>query len=286
MKNNQIIAIWGSPSAGKTTTSIKLARELSLKKKNIILVMCDTLCPELMSVLPKTDTSNKSIGSLLALPEITQEHILSKCITLDKNQYITLLGYAQGENIFTYAQYSKERAIDFLILLRHLADYVIVDCSSGFTGDVLSTVALEMADMVLRLGKANLKSVSYFNSYLPVLADRRFNTDKHIKVLSNVKVIEPREQVKELFGGARYELPHTEELEVQFLNGELFSGLTGKSSFEYIKSLETLTKRILGEEINANKEKAKSIKDKDSKKLMRNGILSSIKLWKGGKERE
>jgi MinD-like ATPase involved in chromosome partitioning or flagellar assembly len=222
----------------------------------------------------------------LALPEITQEHILSKCITLDKNQYITLLGYSQGENIFTYAQYSKERAIDFFILLRHLADYVIVDCSSGFTGDVLSTVALEMADMVLRLGKANLKSVSYFNSYLPVLADRRFNTDRHIKVLSNVKVIEPREQVKELFGGVRYEIPHTEELEVQFLNGELFSGLTGKSSLEYNKSLETLTKMILREEIHDGKGKTKSIKDKNSEKPMKNGIFSSIKLWKGGKERE
>ena len=33
MKNNQILGIWGSPSSGKTVTSIKIAKALSVKKK-------------------------------------------------------------------------------------------------------------------------------------------------------------------------------------------------------------------------------------------------------------
>lgn len=256
MNNNQIVAVWGNPSSGKTTTSIKLAKEISQNKKNVILVICDTLCPTIVTLLPHMNIENKSLGSLLSAAEITQENILSKCITLHKNQYISLLGYSQGENIFTYAQYSKERAVDFLILLRHLADYVIVDCSSIFAYDTLSAVALEMADSVVRLCSSNLKAVSYFNSYLPLLADRKFNIDKHIKVLSNVKDNEPGEQIKEIYRGVKYELPYTEEIENQFLIGELFNDLKCKSSEEYNYTIKNLISSLLGESAGVKNKEA------------------------------
>ena len=93
MNNNKIIALWGNPDAGKTTVSIKLAKELSTKKKNVIVVFCDVLSPSIMTILPYAKEENKSLGSILSAPEITQEDILSKCITLEKNPYISLLGY-------------------------------------------------------------------------------------------------------------------------------------------------------------------------------------------------
>src|SRR5690554_1044441 len=101
MDSNQIIAVWGSPSSGKTVTGIKIARELSLKKKNVIVVFCDTLAPDLMTVLPHGSIEDKSLGSILSAPEITQKSILKKCITINKNEYISLLGYMRGENCFT-----------------------------------------------------------------------------------------------------------------------------------------------------------------------------------------
>lgn len=240
MESNQVLAVWGNPNSGKTITSIKIARELALKKKNVIIVMCDTLCPQSMLVLPSIKSEKKSLGSLLSSPNISQDDILSKCITLRKNKYISILGYEQGENIFTYAQYSKERAVDLLILLRHLAEYVIVDCSSVFTSDILSTVALEMADKVIRLTSGNLKTISYFDSYLPLLADRRFNVDSHIKVLSDVKNSEPKEQIKEKYYGIDYELPHFEEISEQFLCGELFEELKSKGKEEYNATIREL----------------------------------------------
>lgn len=253
MKSNQILVIWGNPNSGKTLTSIKIARELALKKKNVIIVMCDTLCPESMIVLPNVKVEKKSLGSLLSAPTISQEDILSKCITLDKNQYISILGYEQGENIFTYAQYSKERANDLFILLRHLADYVIVDCSSVFTSDILSTVALEIADKVIRLTSANLKAVSYFDSYLSLLADRRFNVDSHIKVLSDVKYNEPKEQIKEKYHGIMYELPHLEEISEQFLCGELFQSLKSKEKEKYNTAIRELITLVFDESFEVKK---------------------------------
>lgn len=253
MKSNQILAIWGNPNCGKTTTSIKIARELSLKKKNVIIVMCDTLCPQSMIVLPNAKAEKKSLGSLLSAPNISQEDILSKCITLDKNQYISILGYENGENIFTYAKYSKERAVDLFILLRHLADYVIVDCSSVFTSDILSTAALEIADKVIRLKNTNLKAVSYFDSYLPLLADRRFNVDNHIKVLSDVKNNEPKEQIKEKYHDIKYELPHIEEISEQFLCGELFKDLKSKEKEEYNATIRELITLVFDESFEVKK---------------------------------
>ena len=283
MKNNQIIAVWGNPSSGKTTTSIKIAKELSQKKKNVILVFCDIFSPAIMTILPYINNKNKSLGSLLSAPEITQEDILSKCITMEKNPYISLLGYLHGENIFTYAEYSKERAVDFLILLRHLADFIIVDCSSIFAYDILSAVALEMADSVVRLCGSNLKAVSYFNSYLPLLEDRKFNIDRHINVLSNAKDNEPREQIKEMYRGVKYELFYNEEIEDQFLSGELFNELKSKNSLEYSNSLKDLISFLLDENVNiknkALKENTAEIKSKGKEISL---IKKALFFGKGG----
>ncbi|ERI90673.1 hypothetical protein HMPREF1982_03711 [Clostridiales bacterium oral taxon 876 str. F0540] len=259
MNENQILAVWGNPSSGKTTASIKIAKELSEREKNVIVVFCDVLCPTTVTILPHMDLENKSLGRLLSAPSITQADILSECIILGKNEYLSFLGYAQGENVFTYAEFSKERAMDLLILLRHLADYVIVDCSSNFTSDILSTTALEMADKVIRLKSVNLKSVSYFDSYLPLLADRRFNVEKHIKALSNVKDNEPKEQIKEKYHGVKHELLHVEEITEQFLCGELLNNLKSKEKEEYDKSLRELIALVLDEKLEeAQKEKSKA----------------------------
>lgn len=274
MNNNQIIALWGNPDAGKTTVSIKLAKELSIKKKNVIVVFCDVLLPSIMTILPYVKAENKSLGSILSALEITQEDILSKCSTLEKNPYISLLGYSHGDNIFTYASYSKERAVDFLILLRHLADYVIIDCSSVFAYDTLSAVALEMADNVVRLCSSNLKAASYFTSYLPLLADRRFNVDRHIKVLSKVKENEPKDQIIEMYTGVKYELPYTEEIQNQFLSASLFNELKDKNSLEYKNTIRDLSEYIIDEK----KDIKKSISKKNT--VETNSKIKEISLFK------
>ena len=38
-KQKQMLAVWGSPGSGKTVTAVKLAAELSKKKKNVVVVL-------------------------------------------------------------------------------------------------------------------------------------------------------------------------------------------------------------------------------------------------------
>ena len=42
-----MLAVWGSPGSGKTVTAAKIAKMLSTKKKNVILLLCDMTAPML-----------------------------------------------------------------------------------------------------------------------------------------------------------------------------------------------------------------------------------------------
>lgn len=229
----QILAVWGSPSSGKTVTAVKIARELSLSKKNVVVVFCDAMCPALPTVLKTKKPVEGSIGEVLAAPSVTQELILKNCVCPAKNPYITFLGYKAGENVFTYAEYAKERSVDLMVLLRHIADCVVVDCTSNLTDSILSTAAMEVADAVLRLGSCDLKGVSYFMSCMPLIADRRFKPEKHIRILSNVKPRQDSGGYENTYGGISYKLPHVEGVEEQFYSLSLLDGLSGKDAKPY-----------------------------------------------------
>ena len=44
-KQKQMLAVWGSPSSGKTVVSVKLAEHLAKKKRNVILILADMITP-------------------------------------------------------------------------------------------------------------------------------------------------------------------------------------------------------------------------------------------------
>lgn len=253
--NIQMLAVWGGPCSGKTTTAVKLAMELASHKKNVVILMCDFTVPAPQTLLPNVTTTGKSLGELLSLPSISQEEILRRCILLGKNPYISLLGYQRGDNAFTYAKYSKERAIDLITLLRHVADYLIIDCESAFSSDVLSAVALETADAVLRLCVCDLKSLSYFASALPLLSDSRYASARHSKVLSMVKPGQDSGEYQNTFGGISYSLPFVPELEEQFYAARLTDELCSKPAAAYNTALRDIVSNMLlnGETIEKSK---------------------------------
>ena len=240
MRKNKIITIWGNPNSGKTTLSIKLANELAKRKRSVILVMADPYTPAIHTVLPFTETKDQSLGALLSSVQISQESILKKCIPVEKTKNLSILSYLHGENIRTYADYGKERVFDFFILLKHLADHIIVDCSSYFHQDILSRGALELSDQVIRLISPDLKAISFYDASLPLLGERKYNVANHIKVLSNVKPEMPKDIVGNRFGGIQNELDYIEELERQVLEARLFEVLTDKKSSNYNRQVQNL----------------------------------------------
>ena len=82
-----------------------------------------------------------------------------------------------GENEYTYPPYGEAQARELIDCLREIAPYVVIDCGSYIANDILSAVALMEADSVLRLANADLKSISYLSSQLPLLKDAKWDTD-------------------------------------------------------------------------------------------------------------
>lgn len=190
---------------------------------------------------------DKSLGKIFANPVIDQEIILDNSITVRNYDYIALIGHQKGENPFTYSEYTKERVIDLLILLRHLVDYIIVDCSSILTESILTITALELADKVIRLSTADYKGLSYFKSTLPLLLDQKFQSEEHKRIISNTKDYQGIEIINDVLRGSSIFLPNTLEIEEQFVEGRLFESLRDKNSIKYNDELKKIMEAVFYE---------------------------------------
>ena len=240
----KIIAVWGSPSSGKTVTSMKLARELESMKKNVIVVCADLFCPVVSTVMPSVDVKSRTLGSLLSKPHIKQLDIMQTAIPYPKHEYIAIIGYKNGDNIFTYSEFLAERVAEFISQLRQVADYVIIDCSSVLTEDGFTTIALQQADKVLRLCNADLKAFSYFTSHLPLISRTKFKSDAHIKILSNIKPGQEENTFRSVYGDVAYTLPHVKEIEPQFYSAGLLDTLSGGNAKKYEAEITKMAREV------------------------------------------
>jgi len=269
MKDDKLLAVMGSPGSGKTTTAIKIAQSIAAKRKNVIIVFLDPFTPIIPYILPAHTIHEVSLGQLFTAPSVTQKQVLDACIPVPECDYISLLGYRAGESLIKYPQITKERVIECLILLRHLADYVILDCTTVFEADSASIVAMENSDMVLYMATASLKGVSYYQSHRPLLKNNRFQKDNRLMAIGNLKVGQDWEAVSGIYGGVEYVLPNIGELEQQENELSLFSPLKSSNSTPY----QLTVNRILAgafslvDEAAETKKRVHSVVQKDKNKL-------------------
>lgn len=244
-QDNQVLAVWGSSSSGKTIMSVKLARYIASQKKNVILVLADMSAPPLPYVCPSSDLESElSLGNILGAAHVDGNLVKQNAILHKKNEYLTMFAMLKGENAFSYAPYTETQAREFIHALRQLADYIIIDCTSNITNDVLSAVSLIESDAVLRLVSCDLKSISYLNSQLPLLLDNKFNANKQYKAASNVSSFQADDEIEQIVGGVSFKIPHSDEVYKQFLAGNLFGGLTEKDSKDFRKAVSKIANEV------------------------------------------
>jgi len=257
METDKILAVMGSGGSGKTTLCIKLAMELAKKHKNVIVVFCDPFTPVIPFVLPADTVHDTSLGALLTMPTLMQKHILDACVTAKESEYISFLGYRSGESLMNYPKITREKAVDFYVLLRHLADYVIIDSATVFEADVASIVGLEMADRVLRLGTSNLRGISYFQSHGILLSDSKFRPENHISAIGNLKTGQEWEAVAQQYGGVRYLLPYVPEIEQQYDEAALPEPLLSKESVLYAAEIRKILSDVFSVHFELEKQKSR-----------------------------
>ena len=226
-----VLAVWGSPGCGKTVTAVKIAKHLASQKKPCI-------CP------PSELECDKSLGSIFAAQRISVNLIKHNLTTHKKLSYLTMLGLRKGENEYTYAACTKQQAEELIRGLREIAPYVVIDCSSYIANDILSAVALMEADSVLRLANCDLKSIGYLSSQLPLLRELHWDEDKQYKAASNIKPIQAADRIGQVLGSVAFQLPHSQELEEQYLEGTLLNDLSMKDSKAFRKEIERICKEV------------------------------------------
>ena len=88
-----VLAVWGSPSTGKTVVSVKLAEHLAKKKRNVILILADMITPPLPYLCAPSDIEQeRSLGSILAASHVTENLIKKNCMFYRKNDYLSMVG--------------------------------------------------------------------------------------------------------------------------------------------------------------------------------------------------
>lgn len=240
-----MLAVWGSPGSGKTVTAAKIAKMLSTKKKNVILLLCDMTAPMLPCICsPDELECERSLGNILAAARIGENLIKHNLVTLKRSNYLTMLGLLKGENEYSIPPFTEKQAIELLDGLRQIAPYVIVDCGSYIANDILSAVALMEADSILRLANCDPKSANYFASQLPLLDGPEWDMDKQYKVASNVKPYQAADHIGKVLGDTAFVLPYSQELEEQYLAGNLLADLTLKDSRPFRKELERIIAEV------------------------------------------
>ena len=285
MEYGKMLAILGSPGSGKTTAAVKLACALAAQKKNVIVVHCDPFTPVIPMLLPAGTVHDTSLGTLLTAPGVTQESILKACIPAGKNGYLGLLGYRVGESLMHYPKVTHDKAVELFVSLRHLADYVLIDCATIFEADPASFVAAEVADGVLKIGTADLKGFSYFQSHTPMLADSRYQHGRQRMAVGNLKVGQDWEAVAGQYGGIDYSLPYAAELEKQGDEMALFEPLRSAEGIRYQMGIDRIRMDMFASPEEEQAKKKQPIKDKIQKSISRIGKGKVPEMLDGGEKK-
>ncbi|MCI8392235.1 MAG: hypothetical protein HFI35_16550 [Roseburia sp.] len=273
MEYGNMLAITGSPGSGKTTVGVRLAAELAKCRKNVIVVCADPFVPSVPFLLPVNAEHQISLGELLTAPAVSQNRILRACVPVSSNEYVSLLGYRMGENLMSYPKITRDRVVEFLVCLRHLADYVILDCTSVIEADIFSILSMEVADRILQIGTSNLRGISHYQSHVGLLQEHV--RGKLLRAIGNFRIGQEWEAVAGQYGGVSFVFPYVTELERRYDEASLLEPLTSKDAAPFIHEVKKLMTEVFGVG-DMKRKKSEEEKGISKKKL----VVRSPIAWK------
>lgn len=202
------IAVFGSPSSGKTLFSFVLADALTKDQKRVLIISPDEIIP----ILPMLEDGKMGLGRLFS-EEINQLHFTRAVKVLRENPLVGVLGYGlQEEGIRDEAQMEI-----FCSIAESLSDSIIWDLTSDMSNPFcrFAKKKAELSVCILTPDKRGLLYEQENERNLP---------QNSIYLAGKVKPYSPYEEVSEKIGGFDGMLPFGKELEIAYLEGRMIKG--------------------------------------------------------------
>ena len=202
------IAVFGSPSSGKTLFSFVLADALTKDQKRVLIISPDEIIP----ILPMLEDGKMGLGRLFS-EEINQLHFTRAVKVLRENPLVGVLGYGlQEEGIRGEAQMEI-----FCSIAESLSDVIIWDLTSDMSNPFcqFAKKKAELSVCILTPDKRGLLYEQENERNLP---------QNSIYLAGQVKPYSPYEEVSEKIGGFDGMLPFGKELEIAYLEGRMIKG--------------------------------------------------------------
>lgn len=246
-----VIAITGSPSSGKTTTAINIAKDLSDYKDdiNILIIFDDLLSPSIPYLFNtnknKSADDERSIANILTSEMITDEILFENLIINDDNKKILALGYKYKDNYRMYAKYSQIHVERVFIQLKSLFDFIIVDTNCDFYSSILSLASIKMADVILNVHNKSAGDFSYTMSNRDSILSEKEYTCKLYDIVNASLEEQNMSEFDEFITHLDFQLDYVEEIHAQFLESTMMKKATSKKAKKYRKAIEEIVEKTI-----------------------------------------
>lgn len=183
-----------------------------------------------------------SIGNVLTGLEINNALVAERVVILKEYPFIGVMGYAAGENPFSYPELKYEKIRLFISEASKLVDYIILDCSSNML-NFFTPTAIESADLTVRIITPDLRGLNYLRAHKPLLTDEKFHYDSHLTFAGLARPFHAIDEMDHLIGGFDGLLPYAKEIERCGTSGQMFKALAYCNQ-RYINSLKLVRERL------------------------------------------
>ena len=232
----KIVTVWGNPGCGKSMFCCNLAKVLTSGKDKAIIINADSSTPMLPVWMPdRILEASASIGNVLSGLEINTAIIAERVMVLKDYPFIGVMGFAAGENPFSYPELKYDRIRLFISEASKLVDYIILDCSANML-NFFTPTAIEAADLVVRIITPDLRGLNYLRAHQALLTDEKFHYDRHLTLAGMARPFHALDEMDHLIGGFDGLLPYAKEIERCGTEGRMFQAL-GYCNQRYLNSL-------------------------------------------------
>lgn len=240
---SKTITVWGNPGCGKSMFCCCLAKALTAGRDKALIINADPCTPMLPVWMPERllETS-ASIGNVLTGLEINTALVAERVTILKEYPFIGVMGYAAGENPFSYPELKYEKIKLFIAEAAKLVDYIILDCSSNML-NFFTPTAIEAADLVARIITPDLRGLNYLRAHKPLLTDEKFHYARHLTFAGLARPFHAIDEMGHQIGGFDGLLPYAKEIERCGTGGQMFRALAYCNQ-RYINSLKLVQERL------------------------------------------